>query len=136
MILYDKKTQITAPGDIAKIIQDILKTEDKIDQMKEHFYAIHMDTRNVIKLIELISLGSVDMSVVHPRETFRRAVIEGVSSIIIAHNHPSGEAVPSDADIGITKKLKEAGTILGIELLDHIIVTNESYYSFKEKHLL
>ena len=137
MIVFDKKNiRISKPEDIAKILQAILKSEDKIDQDKEHFYAIHLNSRNIIKLIELVSLGTLDSGLIGPRETFRRAVIEGIAQIMVAHNHPSGETDPSEADIIITRKLEEAGKILDIELLDHIIFTADSFLSMKEERIL
>lgn len=136
MIVFDKKVQINNPQDIARILQSILKSEDKVDQDKEHFYSIHLDSRNKIKLIELISLGTLNSSLVHPRETFRRAVQESSAQIIVAHNHPSGSIEPSDEDLEITNKLKKAGNILGIELLDHIIFTMTRFLSMKTKNII
>jgi len=118
----DKKI-INQPEDVAKILRRLLQLEDKFDQEKEHFYCIHLDTRNRIKLIELVSLGILNASLVHPREVFRRAILEGAAKILIAHNHPSGQVEPSDADLEITKKLRQAGDILGIPLVDHLIFT-------------
>jgi len=136
MIVFDKNITVKRPEDIAKILQDILRTEDKIGQEKEHFYTIHLNHRNNIKLIELVTLGTLNASLVHPRETFRRAVIEGTAQIMIAHNHPSGSNEPSEEDKAITQQLKKAGEILGIELIDHIIFTQDNYLSLKEKNLL
>ena len=107
---------------------------DKAD--KEHFWVFHLDNRLKIKLLELISLGTLTSSLVHPREVFTRAIAERSAKIIIAHNHPSDEAAPSEDDIISTKRLVKAGKIVGIELLDHIIVTSNSFMSFKEKSLL
>ena len=78
------------------------RLEDKIDQEKEHFYVMHLDVKNRVKLVELVSLGTLTASLVHPRETFRRAVMQGSASIIVAHNHPSGEVEPSDEDTKTT----------------------------------
>jgi DNA repair protein RadC len=77
-------------------------------------------------------VGSVSSSLVHPRETFRRAVIAGSSSIIIAHNHPSGDVEPSDEDMKVTRAMFDAGNVLGITMLDHIIFTNDNHFSFKK----
>jgi DNA repair protein RadC len=82
--------------------------------------------------VELVSLGTLNSSLVHPRETFRRAVIAGSASIIVAHNHPSGEVDPSDEDTKVTKLLHESGNTLGIKLFDHVIFTNDKFYSFRE----
>jgi DNA repair protein RadC len=117
---------------VAKVFLDLLALEDKIDQDKEHFYVMHLDVKSRITLVELVSLGTLNASLVHPRETFRRAVMQGSASIIVAHNHPSGEVEPSDEDTKTTKLLFEAGTILGISLLDHVIFTNDKFYSFRD----
>src|SRR5687767_2937659 len=131
----DKKV-VTSPQDIAEILQRLLRLEDNIDQDKEHFYCIHLDTRSRIKLIEVVSIGIVNASLAHPREIFRRAIIAGATSILIAHNHPSENADPSDADLEITKKLQKAGDIIGIPLLDHVIFTPNHYSSFKERSFM
>jgi len=134
-IAEDKK-EILKPADIFQILSGCLKSEDKVDRDKEHFWVFHLDCRNKIKLLELVSLGTLNSSLVHPREVFTRAVGERSAQIIIAHNHPSGVAKPSDDDLSLTKRLMKAGELLGIELIDHIIVTNSSYISLKEKSLI
>jgi DNA repair protein RadC len=91
-----------------------------------------LDIRSRIKMVEVVFVGTLTSSLVHPRETFRRAIVEGAASIIIAHNHPSGEAEPSDEDTKITKQMFEAGQLLGITMLDHIVFTNTGYFSFRE----
>lgn len=127
---------MTNPGDIAKVCQDLLKTDDKIDQDKERMYVFHLNTRNKIKLVEMVSLGTLNASMIHPREVFTRAVGERIAQIIVAHNHPSGNLEPSEADLVITQRLVEAGKILGIELVDHILFTQAGFTSFKEKGLI
>ena len=134
--ISEDKKEILKPGDIYRILTDCLKSEDKVDQDKEHFWVFHLDCRNNIKLLELVSLGTLNSSLVHPREVFTRAVGERSAQIIIAHNHPSGIAEASDHDINLTKRLVKVGDLLGIELLDHIIVTSSSYISLKEKSLI
>ncbi len=81
-------------------------------------------------------MGTVNASIVHPRETFRRAIITNSVQLIVAHNHPSGNPEPSEADLQITRRLKDAGEIIGIGLLDHIVFTSSSYYPFKEHSLI
>jgi DNA repair protein RadC len=130
--LQDSKIQVTSPQDVAKVFQDLLLLEDAIGQDKEHYYVMHLDARSRIKLVELVSMGTLTSSLVHPRETFRRAVIAGTASIIVAHNHPSGEVDPSDEDTKVTRALHDAGNILGISLLDHIIFAEGKFFSFKE----
>lgn len=129
--LKDSKIKVTSAKEVAEVFQDILALEEKIDQEKEHYYVMHLDTRSQVKMVELVTIGILNSSLVHPRETFRRAVISGSAAIIIAHNHPSGEVEPSDEDMKITRIMHEAGNILGIALLDHIIFTKGNYFSFK-----
>jgi DNA repair protein RadC len=83
-------------------------------------------------MVELVNIGTLTASLVHPRETFRRAVIQGSASIIVAHNHPSGEVDPSEEDTKVTKLLFEAGNILGIKMLDHVIFTKGMFFSFRD----
>lgn len=142
---YDIKN----PQTVVKIIRASIK-----DMKKEHFMLIPLNTRN--KTIERpypveVSVGTLNASLVHPREVFREAIKRSASSVIIAHNHPSGDPEPSEEDLKITRRLIEAGRILGIEVLDHIIIgkhsvksaitehskpENESYCSLKEKGLI
>ena len=105
--------------------------------MKEHFWGVYLDARNIITRIELIHLGTLNANLVHPRETFRPAIVSSAASLIVLHNHPSDDCEPSEDDLNITKRLVEAGKILGIELLDHIIINlKNKYFSFKEKELI
>jgi DNA repair protein RadC len=130
--LKDSKKQVKGTEDSVKVFQDILALEDRIEREKEHFYVMMLDIRSRIKMVEVVFVGTLTSSLVHPRETFRRAIVEGAASIIIAHNHPSGEAEPSDEDTKITKQMFEAGQLLGITMLDHIVFTNTGYFSFRE----
>jgi DNA repair protein RadC len=127
-MIYLKNSKIKAGSlqEIAKVFQDLLHLEDTIDQEKEHFYVMHLDAKSRVKMVELVSMGSISASIVHPRETFRRAVAEGAVSILVAHNHPSGEVEPSSEDTKVTKILFDAGGILGIPLQDHIIFSTAS----------
>jgi DNA repair protein RadC len=130
--LQDSKITVQGSQQVAKVFQDLLLLEDTIDQEKEHFYVMHLDTRSRINMVELVNIGTLTASLVHPRETFRRAVIQGSASIIVAHNHPSGEVDPSDEDIKVTKLLFEAGNILGIKMLDHMIFAKGMFFSFRD----
>ncbi len=126
---------INTPNRMIHVLQAILQAEPEHDQEKEHFWIIALNHRHNIKYIELVSLGTLNSSLVHPREVFRYAIMQGTSGIILAHNHPSGYAQPSDNDIAVTKRLKEAGDIIGIQILDHVIVgngTNAGFLSMKE----
>ena len=95
-----------------------------------------LNAKNNIQDIELVSLGTLHSSLVHPRETFRLAVMKGVASLILVHNHPSGDPEPSEDDIDITKRLVEGGKILGIQVIDHIIIAGKGHCSFHKKELL
>jgi DNA repair protein RadC len=134
--LKDLTKIVSEPKAIWNITKDLLKAEDLIDQDKEHLWVFHLNSRNQIKLIELVSLGILNSSLIHPREVFTRAVGERAAQIIIAHNHPSGEVTPSEDDLVITKRLVKAGEILGIELIDHLVVTAIGFTSFKKKGLI
>jgi DNA repair protein RadC len=132
VVLRNSKRTIGKAADVATVFQDLLNLEDSIDQDKEHFYVMHLDSHRRINLVELVAIGTLTDAKIHPRETYRRAVSEGAYSIIIAHNHPSGDPTPSEADMLITKSLRTAGEILQILLLDHIIFTPTRFYSFLE----
>jgi DNA repair protein RadC len=136
-MVYLKQTNIaiTSARDVVKVFQDLLFLEDQIDREKEHFYVCHLNAKSRIKLVELISIGTLSNALVHPRETFRRAVCQGSASIIVAHNHPSGEAEPSEEDTRVTKLLFDAGNILGIKLLDHVIFTPTQFFSFRDNRV-
>jgi len=104
-------------------------------EKKEHFAILFFNTRNKL-IINNVSVGSLNASIVHPREVFNDAILKNASYIIVAHNHPSGDPMPSEEDITTTKRLVAAGKILGISVQDHMIVTKNSYYSFAENNLL
>ena len=102
VVLRNSKIEIREARDVAKVFQDLLSLEDKIDRDKEHFYVMHVDARQQVNLVELVAIGTLTHAEVHPRETYRRAVIEGSHSIIVAHNHPTGDVTPSESDIRTT----------------------------------
>ncbi|AZV46738.1 hypothetical protein C3L23_05460 [Nautilia sp. PV-1] len=106
------------------------------DKKQEYFLSITLDgAMNVIDK-RIIFIGTLNQSIIHPREVFADAIADRANSIIIAHNHPSGELTPSNADIEITKRLQEVGKLIGIELLDHLIITKEGFYSFSQEGML
>jgi DNA repair protein RadC len=121
---------------VADLFRRILASESEIDQDKEHVWVMGVNAKNAAKYVELVSLGTLDCSLIQPRETFRMAISRGVKSIILAHNHPSGEAIPSNEDTNVTRNLREAGRIIGIQLLDHVIVTKDRHFSFADTGLL
>ncbi|MBA7500807.1 hypothetical protein ES704_03568 [subsurface metagenome] len=131
-----EKTKVNNAGIVVEIFRDILKSEDETDQVKEHFWGMGVNIKNRVLYIELISLGSLTESIVHPREVFKSAILKNVVSLIFCHNHPSGDPEPSKNDIDITKRLKGGAEILGFKVLDHIIIGKDSYFSFAEENIL
>jgi DNA repair protein RadC len=131
-----KKTRIFGSESVAKLVRGILAREHEFDQEKEHMFAIGLTQANHVKYVDLVSLGSLNGTVAQPREVFRMAVHRASASIIIAHNHPSHNSKPSNTDIITTRELVAAGKILRIEVIDHIIVSEEGYYSFSDEGLL
>lgn len=105
-------------------------------ETKEHFLCLHLDGKNRIVCLDRVSVGSLNQSVVHPREVFKSACIISAAGIILVHNHPTGDPTPSTEDITITRRLKEAGELIGIPVLDHIIIGDGQYVSFVERGLL
>lgn len=103
---------------------------------REHFVGLYLDSRNCLLRKETISIGGLNTSIVHPREIFKIAIQESANAVIVVHNHPSGNAKPSKDDIGITKKLVKASHIVGICLLDHVIIGENTYVSMAEKNLV
>lgn len=100
---------------------------------REHFVVICLNTKNKIMNMEVTHIGSLNSCVVHPREIFKGAILSNAAAIVVAHNHPSQNVAPSEEDIKITQRLAEAGELIGIELLDHLIINNNNeYYSMKE----
>ena len=106
------------------------------DKSKEHFLSLYLNARHQVIKKEVISIGTLSASIVHPREVFQPAIINNAACIILAHNHPSGDPAPSQDDIELTKRLKQAGDIIGIEVLDHIIVSSDDFISLKEQGVL
>ena len=127
------KEAITNPEQIAEIFQAIQRAENEIDRMKEKCWVVGLNTKNFIIYVELVSMGTLNASLVHPREVFRFAIMKAVSGIILVHNHPSGDMRPSDDDLSLTKRLYDAGKILGIDLHDHIIIADGSGYTSLKK---
>ncbi len=128
---------ITTPSDVAEVISTIVSKELTHDQHKEHFWVIGVDSRNAIKYVDLVSIGTLDQVIVHPRDVFSYAVTEGIKSLFIVHNHPSGDPAPSKEDTLTTEKLSAGGKLLEIPVIDHVIVGNTgSYFSYMEAGLL
>ena len=122
-----KTAEIRNPGDIAKLFMDEMKHYDK-----EHFKAALLNTKNKILKIVTVSIGSLNASIVHPREILKPAISASAASIILVHNHPTGDPTPSNEDVEFTKRFAKCGELIGIRLLDHIIIGANTYRSLKE----
>lgn len=120
----------TAPQQVSDTFQFLMK------ETKEQFITLHLDGKNRIICMDIVSIGSLNQSIVHPRSVFMTACLSSAAAIICVHNHPTGDPTPSSEDIAITKRLSEAGEIMGIKILDHIIVGDGEYLSFVERGLL
>lgn len=125
-ILYPER-KITKPEDAYELLKSFLENEDR-----EKLIVCCLDIKNQPTCINIVSVGTLNSSLVHPREVYKPAILSNAASIIIAHNHPSGDVTPSEEDKNITVRIKEAGKFLGIELIDHLIIGNEKYTSLKE----
>lgn len=122
-------TRFTKPIQVFELFKDLR------DEAKEHFIALHLDGKNRIACLDRVSVGSLNQSIVHPRELMKTACLSSAAGLILAHNHPTGDPTPSREDIEITRRLKESGDLLGIKLIDHIII-GDYYLSFVEQGLL
>lgn len=129
-VLYDIR-KIDSPKDGAELGKRFLQDLDR-----EQLIVCCLDTKNQPTAINVVSVGSLNTSIVHPREVFKPAILSNSASIILFHNHPSGDPEPSKEDISITERIKESGIILGIKVIDHIIIGNDSYCSLKERGIV
>ncbi|MBT4611767.1 MAG: DNA repair protein RadC [Gemmatimonadetes bacterium] len=127
---YGAKPSIASPVDTLAHLSQIR------DQKKEHFQVLCLNARNQVIHHETISIGTLSASIVHPREVFQLAIEHTAASVIIAHNHPSGDTTPSREDLDVTQRLQKAGEIIGIDILDHIIISHDNYISLKEQGLM
>lgn len=128
--LYEN-IKVTSPEAIANLVMDSMKHLEK-----EHFDVAILDTKNGIISIDNISIGTLNSSIVHPRDVFNIAIKKSANALILIHNHPSGDPTPSKEDISITNRLIESGEIIGIKVLDHIIIGNDRFLSMKEEKLM
>lgn len=121
---------VDSPQTLVKVVRATLQ-----DKAKEHFKLVLLNTRNRVVGIVSISVGTLNASLVHPREVFREAIRGSAASVILVHNHPSNDPEPSDEDVRLTRRMVEAGRIMGIEVLDHIIITRSGFLSLKARGL-
>jgi DNA repair protein RadC len=119
---------IKGPDDVADFVRSILT-----DNSREHFVALYLDGAHQVASYSIISIGTANASMVHPREVFQRAILAGAVSLIIAHNHPSGILTPSEEDGKVTERLKDVGEIVGVKLLDHLIITDAAHMSIMKE---
>jgi DNA repair protein RadC len=125
-----KKPVVKTPDEVVSLVRGRLK-----GKTKEHFLALLLDTRGQLIKISEISIGSLDSSIVHPREVFKEAISASAASVIFAHNHPSGVPEPSEDDVKLTERLAQTGEVIGIEVLDHIVISDNNYVSLKREGL-
>ena len=128
-IISINNLKITSTDLVFKYYKDIIG-----DKKQEYFYCIYLDNNKKIIKDKLLFIGTINYSIVHPREVFKEAYLLSASSIICVHNHPSGNLEPSSEDFNLTNRLKEIGNLLGINVIDHVIITYDSYYSFYENN--
>jgi DNA repair protein RadC len=122
---------VRGPDDVVALIGRKLLADSR-----EHFIAILLNARHEAIAVETISVGSLNASIVHPREVFRPAILAAAASIILAHNHPSGDPEPSEEDLAITRRLAQVGELLGIALLDHVVIARRGSTSLRERGAL
>jgi DNA repair protein RadC len=132
----EQKIKILNSDDVYSVMQEVLLREEKIDQEKEHLWMIGLATNNRILYLELVSLGSVKATTVEPMNVFRVAVMKGAVNVLMVHNHPSGELTASAADKDLTDRLIQVGRILNIQVIDHLIISTESYLSFSDEGIM
>lgn len=125
------RAQVTCDGDAARLLRPGLEVLDR-----EHFVVMLLDTKHRVIGFNTVAIGTIDGAVVSPRETFKPALLANATAIIMAHNHPSGDPTPSPEDVAVTRNIVEAGRILGVEVLDHIIVGEGRFVSLKERGLM
>lgn len=130
MPVYIDTKRFISPQQVYEMFRDLIL------ETKEHFLCIHLDGKNRILCLDRVAIGSLNQCVVHTREVMKSALLSSAAGIILLHNHPSGDPSPSKEDLAITKRLKEAGELIGIPVLDHIIIGDSQYVSFTERGLL
>ena len=135
-LTHAQKIKVLNSEDIFKIMQQVLLRENKIRRNQEHFWIVGLDQQHKILFIELISLGAVNAVQVKPREVFRMAIYKLAVRMILVHNHPSGETSISANDQDITDRLLKSGELLGIQVVDHLIITDQSYVSLADEGVM
>jgi DNA repair protein RadC len=124
----EPRRKIRSPADVYSLLYPKMR-----EQKRERLVALLLDTKNQVLREEVISIGSLNANIVHPREVFKAALMESCASVILSHNHPSGDPTPSREDIAVTEKLIEGGKLLGIDVLDHVVIGDGKYVSLKDE---
>lgn len=125
---WDQKVIIKNPSDVHNLLKDKMRYYDR-----EYFKAVFLNTKHHVIAVEIISIGSLDASLVHPRELFKSSIKKSAAAVILVHNHPSGDPSPSREDVEVTRRMIEAGEIIGIQVLDHLVIGKDSFVSLKER---
>jgi len=125
-----RKVRVTTSGEVFSLFSFLA------NETKEHFLALHLDSKNHIVCIDHVSAGSLNASIVHPREVFKGVLLSSAAALILMHNHPSGDPTPSREDLELTGRLREAGELLGIRVLDHVVIGSGCYVSIADRGLL
>jgi DNA repair protein RadC len=132
----EQKIKVQNSSSVYRIMREILMRENAIERDHEHVYVVCLAPNNKILNIELVSLGAIDETVLKPMQVFRIALMKGAVRLILVHNHPHGELKPSEADKDVTDRMIQVGNIVNVEVLDHLIITELYYYSFKDDGLM
>jgi DNA repair protein RadC len=132
LVIRDDRRTVRGPEEVVQVFADLVDAGER----REFFVGVYLDSRSHVLAAEVLSIGSLNASIVHPREVYVPAIRQSAASFILAHNHPSGDPTPSEEDIAITRRLHEGGRLLGIELLDHVVVgAGGSYVSLRDRKL-
>lgn len=131
VVSFNDRPKIDNPQVASSLVMEEMRYLDR-----EHFRIMILNTKNQVISVETISVGSLNSSIVHPREVFKHAIRKSAAALILVHNHPSGDPTPSSEDLKVTKRLMDAGILLGIEILDHIIIGDNKFYSMKDRGII
>ncbi len=131
---YDQ--ELGNPEQVTTLLRDWLNSLDEIARDKEHLFVIYLGASSSIRAIDVVSIGTSEATIAHPREVFRRAISLGAVEVVLAHNHTGRRSEPSTEDLRLTRSLKKAGQIIGISVVDSIIFTDNDYFSFSQEELI
>jgi DNA repair protein RadC len=132
----DQKIKVMNSSMVFKVMKQILMRENEIERDQEHVWIVCLAANNKILNIELISLGAIDETIIKPMQVFRIAILKGAVKLMMIHNHPTGELVPTSTDQDITDRMIQVGNIVNIQVIDHLVISEEHYYSFDDHGLM